>query len=64
MILDNLKFLEFRNLYILIKGCFFLQGLKNFVVVLKNLSLGVKIGNRSVVVCYINKGKLFFFYFV
>lgn len=63
MIPNNLKSLEFRNMYILTKGCFLSQGSKNFVVALKNPSLGAKIGNRSAVVCHINKGKLFFFSF-
>ena len=35
--------------------CF--QGPKNFIITLKNPSLGAKIGNRSAIVCNITKGK-------
>ena len=33
------------------------QGPKNFIITLKNPSLGAKIGNRSAIVCNITKGK-------
>ena len=34
------------------------QGPKNFIITLKNPSLGAKIGNRSAIVCNITKGKI------
>ena len=36
------------------------QGPKNFIITLKNPSLGAKIGTRSAIVCNITKGKLEF----